>query len=302
MITVLGSINADMTITVKEIPKVGETLMGKELYQSPGGKGANQAVAMGKLKVDVNFLGKVGEDAYGDAMLENQKINGVDISKIARTSEASTGVAMIYVDEQANNSIVVVAGANALVDTAYVEANQETIEASDILLCQLEVPIESVERGFEIAKQAGKITVLNPAPAADLSEKMISLCDIIIPNETELERMSGVPTSDEVGIKKAAKVLLDKGVKELIVTLGSKGVLWINQSVCEFYAANKVNAVDTTAAGDSFIGGFLSEYVKTKDIPAGIKVGQAVAALSVQKQGAQNSLPTYEEVQEFLRR
>ena len=298
MITVVGSINIDLVVKTDEIPKIGETLLGNEFLQIPGGKGANQGVTIAKLKEEITFLGKVGNDNYGDILLTSMRDAGVNIEHIEKV-EGGTGIAVINVDKEGRNNITVIPGANKAVDQDYIMRNKEAIEKAELVLFQLEIPIETVRSGLKLAKELGKVTVLNPAPAQELDDEMIKNIDILIPNEYELERISKVKVSTEESILTASKVLLDKGVEKLIVTLGSQGVLYIDHKGHEFYKAYKVNAVDTTGAGDSFIGGFVASYVKDGNIEAAIEIGQKVAALSVQKVGAQSSFPTLKEVENF---
>ncbi|MDR7869556.1 MAG: ribokinase [Tissierellaceae bacterium] len=295
-ITVVGSINMDLVVRCDEIPSVGETLIGKELLQIPGGKGANQAVALAKLNNDVIFLGKIGRDNYGHELLQSMNRANINTTYIEREN-ISTGIAIINVDKYGNNNIVVIPGANGEVDKDYLNKNVEAIDRSDIILFQLEIPIETVKEGLKISKKLGKTTILNPAPAADLDDEMISNIDILIPNEHELERMSKVVIKDEESLVKAAKVLLSKGIKEIIVTLGSKGVFYMDHEKHQYFEAYKVDVIDTTAAGDSFIGGFISSYGENKDIVKSINMGQKAASITIQRIGAQSSLPTESEIE-----
>lgn len=288
----------DLVVKTDEIPKVGETLLGNELLQIPGGKGANQGVAIAKLNNSVNFLGKIGNDAFGEELLKSMEASGVNIEHIEK-AEDSTGIAVINVDKEGNNNIIVIPGANSRVDNEYLKRHYAAFEQADIVVFQLEIPLETVKEGLKISKELGKITILNPAPAQELDDEIISNIDILIPNEHELERISKVIIKDENSMLQAAKVLLNKGIKQIIVTLGSKGVLYINQNEHKFFKSYKVNVVDTTAAGDSFIGGFTSSYIEDKNIERAIEMGQKTAALSIQKVGAQSSLPTRKEVESF---
>ena len=297
-ILVVGSINMDLVVKLDEIPRMGETVLGKSLEQIPGGKGANQAVTMAKLQSDVTFLGKVGEDSFGDNLLVSMKNSGVDTDYIERVKD-STGIAVINVDNKGNNNIVVIPGANFKVDRGYIERNTDLIRNSDIVVMQLEIPIETVRESLRIAKEFDKTTILNPAPAKELDANIIKNIDILIPNEYELGRMTGMQITDEGTIIKASKTLLDKGIKEIVVTLGSKGVLYINRTKHKFFKSFKVEVVDTTAAGDSFIGGFTSSFIEDRDIEKAINIGQKTAALSIQKFGAQSSLPNKKEVDDF---
>jgi ribokinase len=297
-IVVIGSINMDLVVKTDEIPKIGETLLGQELIQIPGGKGANQGVAISKLGKKVAFIGKVGKDMFGDMLVSSLKDAGVDVSRIEKEN-CNSGIAVINVDKDGNNNIVVIPGANSKVDIDFLHKNIDVVENSEIVLFQLEIPLETVKAGLIKAKKSGKITVLNPAPAYDLDDEIIENTDILIPNEHELEKIAKIKVTNDHSLLKAANVLIKKGVKELIVTLGSKGVLHINRNGHKFYEAYKVKAVDTTAAGDSFIGGFLSSYVNDKDVEKSIELGQKAAALAIQKVGAQSSIPMMAEIRNF---
>ena len=296
-VVVVGSINMDLVTRCKRAPKGGETLFGEEFSQVPGGKGANQAVAIGKLGTNVIMLGKIGKDSFGKDMLASMEKNGVNIQHIEE-GEKATGIAKIIVEESGQNRILVVAGANSEVDKEYVDRHLAAIKESDIVVTQLEIPIETVEYTLKKAKEFGKITILNPAPARELSDEIIKNSDFIILNESELALITGMAVETEEEIKKAGKKLLDMGVKNLIITLGSKGSLHLNRDKCEFHSAYKVKAIDTTAAGDSFIGGVVRE-LNGDNISEAIEFGTKVSAIAVTKKGAQTSIPTIEEVIEF---
>ena len=284
-VVVVGSINMDLVTRCKRAPKGGETLFGEEFSQVPGGKGANQAVAIGKLGTNVIMLGKIGKDSFGKDMLASMEKNGVNIQHIEE-GEKATGIAKIIVEESGQNRILVVAGANSEVDKEYVDRHLAAIKESDIVVTQLEIPIETVEYTLKKAKEFGKITILNPAPARELSDEIINNSDFIIPNESELALITGMAVETEEEIKKAGKKLLDMGVKNLIITLGSKGSLHLNRDKCEFHSAYKVKAIDTTAAGDSFIGGVVRE-LNGDNISEAIEFGTKVSAIAVTKKGAQ---------------
>lgn len=297
-ILVIGSMNMDLVVELDEIPKPGETVLGNSLEQIPGGKGANQAVAMAKLGSDVTFLGKVGGDGFGDNLLISMKNSGVNTEHIERVKD-STGIAIINVDKGGNNNIVVIPGANFKVDLEYMKRNEKAFDDAEIAVMQLEIPLETVKESLKLAKSKGKTTILNPAPATDLNDEIIKNIDILVPNEHELGRMAGMEVTDEDSIIKASNILLDKGIKEIIVTLGSKGVLHIDKTHHKFFKSYNVDVVDTTGAGDSFIGGFTASFIVDRDIEGAIEIGQKTAALSIQKFGAQSSLPTREEVDSF---
>lgn len=300
MILVLGSINIDLTAVAKEIPRVGETVLGMSFNKYPGGKGANQAVCAAKLKAGVTFLGMVGNDDSGDFMLNKMEECGVDISRIER-SETPTGTAVISVDSKGQNSIIVIPGANFSLNHNYIEKNADAIENCGIILAQHETPVDITEHAFEIAKRHNKTTILNPAPAGEISEKLLSLTDILIPNEHELSRITGMPCKALEEMTKAGKVLINKGAKNIIVTLGANGAMLFDKDTERHFPALKVKAIDTTAAGDSFVGGFAAMYSETLDMPLSIDYGQKVASYSVQYSGAQSSMPEYDQFEVYLK-
>ncbi|CAK7044582.1 ribokinase [Fusobacterium varium] len=296
-VVVAGSINMDLVTVCERAPKGGETLFGKEFFQVPGGKGANQAVAIGKLGTQVTMLGKIGNDSFGKDLVASMKNSGVNTEYI-ENSASSTGIAKIIVEANGQNRILVVSGANMDVDRAYIDRHIDVINDSDILVTQLEIPIDTVEYVLKKAKEAGKITILNPAPAAQLNDEIIKNSDIIIPNESELGIITSMPTNTLKEIEAAAQKLLNMGVKELIVTLGSQGSLHLNKKGSTIHSAYKVNAVDTTAAGDSFIGG-LVKNIQDDNLDEAIEFATKVSAITVTRKGAQISIPTIEEVENF---
>ena len=294
MLLVLGSINIDLTTYTDEIPGVGETVIGTAFAQYPGGKGANQAVCAAKLGTKTCFLGKVGNDSYGDFLLKGMSDNGIDVSHIDKC-DTSTGLAAISVDSSGRNNIIVVPGANAFVDVEYIKCNSDVIRNCDIILAQHETPVDATEYAFKIAKSYNKTTILNPAPAAPLSKDMISCTDILVPNEHELSRIKGKPCSSVKEISDAARSLAGCGIKCVIVTMGQEGVLLLHEGRERIFPAYHVTAVDTTAAGDSFLGGFADSYIKNRDIEEAINHGQTAASYSVQHKGAQSSMPSFEQ-------
>lgn len=297
-VVVIGSINMDLVTVCEQAPKGGETLFGTKFLQIPGGKGANQAVAIGKLGSCVTMLGKVGKDSFGEDLIKSMKKNNVNTDHIEKC-DLPTGTANIVVEGNGQNRILVVPGANSLVDVEYIERNLDVIKEADIVVTQLEIPVETVEYALKKAKEFGKITILNPAPARELSQEIIANSDFIIPNESELNVITGIETETEEGIKKAGDKLLKSGVKTLIVTLGSKGSLHLDEKNMEFHSAYKVKAIDTTAAGDSFIGGFV-RTLKENNIGEAIEFATKVSAIAVTKEGAQSSIPSIEEVENFV--
>ncbi|MDF1616434.1 ribokinase [Petrocella sp. FN5] len=298
-ILVLGSLNMDLVTRVKITPKIGETLLGEGLEQIPGGKGANQAVAIGKLGGEVAMLGRVGMDGFGDVLMKNLATNGVEAQLTKAVQGPPTGVALIMVNDSGDNSIVVIPGANFALKKE--DLTQEMFEGCDYLLAQLETPIETIEAAFSMAKEQGLYTILNPAPARTLSKQLIGLTDLLVPNETEFETLTGIHPDSEAHIKEGAQVLFDRGVKAIIITLGEDGACHVDATGDLHYEkGHKVKAVDTTAAGDSFIGGLLYGMAQGEGIKEAMKRAVIVGALTVTKLGAQSSLPTLKEVEDYV--
>ena len=288
----------DLVVNVDTMPKPGQTIIGSNFKEVPGGKGANQAVAMARLNGNVSMIGKVGEDGFGQTLINSLKNDKVDTTYI-QTAKGATGVALITVDKNAQNSIVVSPGANFEVKEDDIDNNIEAIKNSDIVVLQLETPLNTIKYALNKAKELNKYTILNPAPAVKLDDEIIKNVDLLTPNETELEIISGVSIETEEDIQKAAQIMIEKGVKELIVTLGSKGSLYINKEKSMFKKAYKVEAMDTTAAGDSYTGALAVALSQDKNIEDAMDFASKVGALSVLKEGAQSSLPTLEDVKNF---
>lgn len=289
-ILVIGSSNTDMTAKTHALPRPGETVLGGVFTMGAGGKGANQAVAAQRLGGEVQFICKVGQDLFGDNAVSQYKAEGLDVSGILRSSLPS-GVALIYVDDHAENCIVVASGANGDLSEADIDLSREAIVNCGILLLQLETPIPSVLKAAKMAHEAGATVVLNPAPACALPEEIFRYIDLFIPNETELSTFSGLPVTDKETAEVAAKAMQQKGVGKLIVTMGSKGALICDGSPATFVPAHKVKAVDTTAAGDTFCGALCVALSEGKDLKAATEFATAASALTVQRMGAQNSIP-----------
>lgn len=299
-ICVIGSLNMDLVVNVDTMPKPGQTIIGSNFKEVPGGKGANQAVAMARLNGNVSMIGKVGEDGFGQTLINSLKNDKVDTTYI-QTAKGATGVALITVDKNAQNSIVVSPGANFEVKEDDIDNNIEAIKNSDIVVLQLETPLNTIKYALNKAKELNKYTILNPAPAVKLDDEIIKNVDLLTPNETELEIISEIKIENEDDINRAAKKMIEKGVKELIVTLGSKGSLYINKEKSFFKSAYKVEAVDTTAAGDSFTGALSVALSNNKTMEDAMDFASTVGALSVMKEGAQSSLPTLKDVDNFGR-
>jgi ribokinase len=301
MIAVAGSLNMDLVTYVSRMPKTGETIRGSRFKQIPGGKGANQADAIAKLGLAVKMIGCVGEDDIGEALLLSLSSDGVDISNVSKITGVSTGIAAITVDGEGNNCIAVVPGANDELGISHITSALEAIKEADVVVVQLEVPLDTVSFVLKEAKRFGKITILNPAPALELPRELFTYIDLLVPNDTELEILSGISIEDEKSLLNAANHLLREGVNELIVTLGDKGCIHVNRQGFTQYEAYKVKAIDTTAAGDSFIGAMAVALSEGKPYEEAIPFAAAVGALTVTREGAQSSLPLRSEVEAFIR-
>lgn len=299
-ICVIGSLNMDLVVNVDTMPKPGQTLLGGNFKEVPGGKGANQAVAMARLEGNISMIGKVGNDSFGKTLIEALTDDNVNTNHV-HIANCSTGVAFITVDKNAQNAIVVAPGANFQLTKDDIDKNIDCIKNSDIVVIQLETPLETVKYALQVAKDLNKYTILNPAPAVKLDDEIIKNVDLLTPNETELEIISEIKIENEDDIIKAASKVIEKGVKELIVTLGSKGSLYINEERSFFKSAYKVEAVDTTAAGDSFTGALAVALSNNKTMEEAMDFASKVGALSVMKEGAQSSLPTLKDVDNFRR-
>ena len=300
-ILVVGSVNMDIVARVKSFPRPGETVLTDNLMMNPGGKGANQAVCCAKLGADVRIIARMGDDLFKERLLGSLLRDGVKTDLISIDSSFSTGVAMILVEESGQNEITVASGSNMRLLPEHVAACSEYIAQAKVVLAQLEVPLDTVEMSLRLAKSAGAITILNPAPARRLPDSVYPLVDVLTPNEIECELLSGTRVSDAASAEMAAARLLDKGVRYVIVTLGSRGALLVKPTGSLQFGALSVKAVDTTAAGDAFNGALAYCLSKDESIEESIKFANTVAAYSVTKNGAQASMPTMENLEEFLK-
>ncbi|MBS7210727.1 MAG: ribokinase [Lachnospiraceae bacterium] len=300
-ILVIGSLNLDMTTQVEHIPVVGETILSNNMEMNAGGKGANQACALGKLGADVTILGAVGNDMYADIQRDSLNAVGVNTDKIIVKENISTGIAWIAVNKEGDNSIIVVSGANADLSKQDIDNNLEVIKESDIVIFQLEVPVETVCYAAKIAKSFGKMVILDPAPVPkEFPEELYQYVDIIKPNETELGMLTGMRNPEE-HLEKAVKWLKKKGIKDIIVTLGEKGIYMdCETSGVARIPAIKVPAVDTTAAGDSFIAAIAIMLAEGKSLREAVIFANYVSSIVVMRKGAQCSIPTLEEVMCYI--
>ena len=299
MITVVGSLNMDFVINAPVIPRPGETVIGNRFLQTPGGKGGNQASAAARLGSKVTMIGAVGKDELGDKLILALKKDGVKTDYILKKEGVSTGIASIVVERSGNNAITVVSGANYALAIEDVERYHFVIGHSDVLLVQLETPLLTIKKALTIARQANCITILNPAPAMKLDNEILANTDILTPNELELELLTGCPTTSLEEIHTAGNKLLKKGVRQLVVTLGSKGCVNISKKDMIFYPSRKVRVADTIGAGDCFNGALAVALSENMPLEEAIPFAISASALSVTKQGAQTSLPYRNEVDMF---
>ncbi|HIQ20576.1 MAG TPA: ribokinase [Planctomycetes bacterium] len=298
-IVVVGSSNTDMVVKTQRIPAPGETVTGGTFFMPPGGKGANQAVAAARLGAEVTLVAKLGQDMFGDEAIEGYRREGVLVDHILRDPEHHTGVALIIVDEQGENLIAVAPGANFAIRPEEVQGAAERIRSADVVLLQLEIPIETVAFTARLAAEAGVTVVLDPAPAAPLEGALLEHVHYLTPNESEAERLSGVRVADEGSARKAAEALLAAGARSVILTLGARGALVADGRRTFTVPSFPVEAADSTAAGDAFNGGLAVALGKGLPLEEAVRQANMVGALSVTRMGAQPSLPTEEELRAF---
>lgn len=297
-IVVLGSLNMDLAIRVPRIPAPGETISGGNLNSSCGGKGANQAAAIARLGGEVAMVGCVGQDDFGRQLRAALEDAGVNTDFTTAIPEVPTGNAVILVDQKGENCIVLSAGANAQVNLT--PTIQNLIENAQILLVQLEIPLPVVVEAIRVAHLAGVTVILNPAPAAALPEELYPMVDYLIPNETEAEQLSGIKIHDQKSAENAAKVLLYRGVKRVAITMGDQGAILVTEKGTDNVPAFKVTPLDTTGAGDAFIGGFTTALTEGVALHEALRFAAGAGALAATREGAQISLPSRKELEEFL--
>ena len=296
-ICVVGSINMDLVFRTPRMPGVGETISGHEFVQIAGGKGANQAVAAARSGARTTMIACVGDDAYGQQSLAGLKQDGIDTSHINIVAACATGVAGIFVDDFGRNSIVIAPGANAKLQPAHILP--EVIRQAQLLICQCETPVATIQAAMQLAHQHGVQVVFNPAPAIALPDDIFSLVDYLIVNETEAGQLSGVTVTDLDTAKAASQALLKRGIRCVLLTLGEQGVCVTTQSGFDHLSGLKVNVLDTTAAGDTFAGAFATAIGQGHTALDAAKEAQYSAALTVTKLGAQSSIPYRAEVEKF---
>lgn len=295
-VLVIGSNMIDLISYIDRMPVEGETVEAPDFQMGFGGKGANQAVAAARLGSKVSFISMVGNDAFGQQQLDSFKNNHINITGVG-VGTKSSGAAPIFVDKSSDNRILIIKGANNELTPEVLDKYADLIKNTKIIVLQQEIPLETNYHAIDLANQYHIPILLNPAPAnKDLDINHVTKVDFFSPNETELATLTGMPTNDMDEIKKAAHHMIKLGVKNILITLGSKGVLWVNESTSQLIKAIKVNAVDTTGAGDSFIGSFAHYYASGDDIPTAIKHANQYAAVTVTRRGTQKSYPTADEL------
>jgi ribokinase len=296
-VTVVGSLNMDLVVRAPRMPHPGETLAGRTFAQVAGGKGGNQAVAAARLGAQVSMLGCVGADGNGAQLRAGLEAQGIDCAAV-ETGREATGVALIVVDDASQNAIVIVAGSNGELTPETVGRHEAVLACAEVVICQLETPPETVHAALAAARRLGKTVILNPAPATGpLPAGWLPLIDYLIPNELEAAALTGVPVDSPDDAAEAAAALQAAGARNVLVTLGARGVYAaLERAPGTLYDAPKVQAVDTTAAGDTFIGGFAAQLAQGESVDAAIRFAQRAAALSVTREGAQPSIPTRAEV------
>jgi ribokinase len=291
----------DLITYIDEMPKEGETLEAPSFEIGCGGKGANQAAAAAKMGSKVLMLTKVGDDIFGDDTIRNFEKYGIDTQFTCKIPGTSSGVAPIFVDPQSKNRILIIKGANQFLLPEDIEKAAARLKECSLIVLQLEIPLSTIYRAIDFGYQHNIPVILNPAPASrELDFEYIFKCDFLIPNESELAILTGMPVETEQQVREAALVLIDKGVKNVIVTLGNRGVMWATKDKIHRVDAYKVSAIDTTGAGDAFIGCFAHFYVQNGDVLHAIKMATGFSALSVTKRGTQTSYPDIDQLEQFL--
>ena len=304
-IAVVGSLNMDLVVQMPAIPKPGETLVGGVFNTYPGGKGANQAIAAARMGARVSLIGRVGADAFGTQLLHAVEHEDIETRHIAVDQESATGVALITVDRQGQNSISVASGANYRLTAEDVRSAWDQMERVDLLVMPLETPLESLSAAAELAMTHSARIILNPAPAQQLRDDFLEVLDVIVPNESEAEFLTGIAVDSDKNARQAAKALLAQGPSAVIVTLGERGALVAEGAADDPFfhhlEAYKLEAIDATAAGDCFMGAFATCFAEGLTLLEAARFANAAAALSVTKHGAQPSLPHRVDVDEFIR-
>ena len=298
-IAIFGSINMDLVVRAAHIPAPGETILGSDFVTVPGGKGANQAVAVAQLGGAATMIGAVGDDAFGDTLRASLQHYGVNVAHVQRI-QWSSGVALITIDERGQNSIVVASGANMRMSSAILDSVDHTLAQSSHLLCQLEIPYELVIAAMQLAKRRGVITILDPAPTHALPAEYYAAADIITPNEQETLQLTGILPNDDANARAAAQRLHERGATHVIIKRGAQGVLWSHAGQLLAVPAFNVAAVDTVAAGDCYNGALACALARGEEMPSALRYAAAAAAIAVTRHGAQQAMPRHAEVMTLL--
>jgi ribokinase len=301
-VVVVGSLNMDLVVRSARMPRPGETILGGEFHMVPGGKGANQAVAAARLGAQVSMVGRVGDDAFGSELLQNLSAGGIDHEHVLRDAGSATGVALIVVDDAGQNSIVVASGANMNLAPSDVDAAATTLAHADVLLLQLESPVETVTRAAHIAHEHGVTVILNPAPARPLPRELLALVDVLVPNESETALLTGMPVGNHEEAVAASASLRAAGVGTTILTLGERGALLADETATRVFPAFEVDPLDTTAAGDAFLASLAVALAEGRSLDEAVQWGNAAGALATTRFGAQTSLPERRAVEQLLER
>lgn len=296
-VLVVGSANMDMVVTIDRFPNPGETLIGNQFGMYPGGKGANQAVACAKLGAETVFIGKMGNDLFRDQLVANMEANGVIMNELLTDPMEPTGIALIYVNSSGQNEIVVVSGSNMKLSPENIQAKADLFKEAGIVLSQLELALPTVQEAARITRKHRGVFILDPAPAVKLPQELLKNVDYLTPNDLELAVLTGQKIHDLNSAGQAARALIKAGVRNLIITMGSQGALWINDSGVYHYPSQAVDVVDSTAAGDAFNGAFAYSLAIGKPVPEAIGFANRVAAFSITRLGAQSSMPTLNDLQ-----
>jgi ribokinase len=300
-IVVIGSLHMDLTVKTEKIPRIGETVLGRQFKMSPGGKGANQAVAAAKLGADVTLVGRVGADIFGREACKNARVNGIDTKYIVEDKETATGVALIVVDEKGNNIIAVASGADFRCCREDIDRAEKTIKSSDAVLIQLEIPLSVVEHAVDMAFREDVKVILNPSPAHQLPIELLRRVHVLTPNEKEAELLSGCKVTSIKTAKNAAKKIRESGVENVIITLGKNGAVMSTEEETVHVRGIEVNAIDTTGAGDAFCGTLAVTISSGKGLKEALMYSNCAGALATTKMGAQEALPTTSELESFMR-
>lgn len=299
-VVVLGSMNMDLVCTMPRMPVVGETIMGDNFHTTPGGKGANQAVAAARLGADVSMVGRVGDDAFGPVLLDSLRADGIDVSRVAIDKPNSSGIAMILLEPGGENRIIAAYGANMACDDAQLDAAKGALDGAHALMIQLEVPLKISLAAAEYAKSKGVRVVWDPAPARELPPEAFEAADVLTPNQIEAETLTGVAVVDLASAKVAARAILAKGAATAVVKLGEEGLVYASADEVSHLPAFGVDVVDSVAAGDAFGGGLVVGLAEGLPMLEAVRLGMASGALAVTRSGAQDAMPTRREVDALI--